>query len=132
MSTSTDLQDVRALPARIVAAWAKNDAEEFAHVFTEDGTLVLPGGVFETGREAICAFMKAGFAGPYRGTNVYGLPVSARFLTPESAVLITEGGVLAPGETEVADERKIRAIWVLVKRDGEWQLAAYQNTPIAG
>jgi uncharacterized protein (TIGR02246 family) len=44
-------------------------------------------------------------------------------------VLITEGGVLAPGET-VAAERLIRATWVVAKQDNGWQLAAYHNSPV--
>jgi uncharacterized protein (TIGR02246 family) len=133
-NSSTVLADdavaVRSVPQRITAAWADNDADAFAAVFTEDATLILPGDIYLTSREQIRSFMTAGFAGPYRGTRVYGEPLSARFLGTGAAVVVTKGGVLAPGETEVAAERTIRATWVLTKQDGEWLLAAYQNTPV--
>jgi uncharacterized protein (TIGR02246 family) len=127
-SVAVDGAAVAALPMRIIAAWAKHDADAFAEVFTEDGSLILPG-AYRKGREAIRALMADGFAGPYRGTQVTGQAVDLRFVAQGVAVLITEGGVLAPGETVVADERRIRASWVAVNRDGQWQLAAYQNSP---
>lgn len=127
---SPDEAAVRAVPQRIMAAWAQNDADAFAEVFAEDGTMILPGDVFVKGREGIRSFMAAGYSGPYRGTRVYGEPISATFLGDSAGVLITQGGVLAPGETEVAPERAVRAMWVLSKQDGEWLIAAYQNTPI--
>jgi uncharacterized protein (TIGR02246 family) len=127
---SPDETAVRAVPQRIMAAWAQNDPDAFAEVFAEDGTMILPGDVFVSGREGIRSFMAAGYAGPYKGTRVYGEPVAAKFLGDSAGVLITQGGVLAPGETEVAPERAVRAMWVLSKQDGEWLIAAYQNTPV--
>jgi uncharacterized protein (TIGR02246 family) len=134
-STSSVLADdavaIQAVPGRIVAAWAANDGAAFAEVFAEDATLILPGDIYLDSREQIGAFMTAAFAGPYKGTRVYGDPLSARFLADGAAVVVTRGGVLAPGDEEVAPERAIRATWVLTRQDGEWLIAAYQNTPIA-
>ncbi|MGN9846982.1 SgcJ/EcaC family oxidoreductase [Nonomuraea sp. H19] len=132
-ATSTTIDDttaVREVPRRIIAAWAKNDGDAFADVFTEDATMILPGGIYVTGREDIRAFMGAAYSGPYKGTRVFGEPVSAKFLGPEAAVLVTKGGVLTGQETEVAPERAVRATWVLAKQDGQWLITAYQNTPI--
>jgi uncharacterized protein (TIGR02246 family) len=118
------------VPQRVVAAWASNDSDAFAEVFTEDGSLILPGDIFLTDREEIRSFMKTAFSGPYKGTRVFGEPLAIKQLGPGAALLITRGGVLEPGETEVAAERAIRATWVLVKQGDDWLVTAYQNTPI--
>jgi uncharacterized protein (TIGR02246 family) len=126
--TAADQAAIAALTQKVIAAWAYGDADGFAGVFTEDGTMILPG-IFKKGREEIRAFLKESFEGNYKGTQVTGRPLEIRFFTADSGVLITQGGVLGPGETEVADSQSIRASWTVVKRDGSWQLASYQNTP---
>jgi uncharacterized protein (TIGR02246 family) len=126
--TAADQAAIAALTQKVIAAWAYGDADGFANVFTEDGTMILPG-IFKKGREEIRAFLVESFAGNYKGTQVTGRPIEIRFFTADSGVLITQGGVLAAGETEVADSQSIRASWTVVKRDGSWHLASYQNTP---
>ncbi|MEV0155445.1 SgcJ/EcaC family oxidoreductase [Micromonospora sp. NPDC050686] len=117
------------VPLRLVAAWAQNDAAGIAEVFTEDGIMILPGDVYKKGRGEVLSFMAAAFAGPFKGTGVTGRPVDVRFVGDDVALLRTHGGILAPGETEIAPELAVRSTWVTVRRDGQWQLAAYQNSP---
>lgn len=124
-----DKAEVAGLPRRIVEAWARYDADAFAAVFTDEGTMILPG-VFQKGRESIRAFTSAAFAGPYKGTRVVGTPIDVRFLSPEVAVLITRGGICVEGETEPAPERAVHASWLAVKQPDGWRLAAYQNSPL--
>ncbi|NKE62708.1 SgcJ/EcaC family oxidoreductase [Lentzea sp. PSKA42] len=129
-NVGSDQEAVAAVPGRIVAAWAEQDGDAFARTFTPDGTMILPG-VFQKGQDQIREFMSDAFAGRFKGTRVTGEPIDLRFLTPDSALVITRGGVLAPGETEVSADRAIRATWVVVRHDGDWRLAAYQNSPVA-
>jgi uncharacterized protein (TIGR02246 family) len=130
--TSAKEKEALGVPLRLVAAWAENDADGVAEVFTDDGILILPGDVYKRGRDEIRSFMAAAYAGPFKGSGVTGQPVDVRFASDDVALLRTHGGILAPGETEIAPELAVRSTWVVVKKDGQWRLAAYQNSPRGG
>jgi uncharacterized protein (TIGR02246 family) len=128
MTTDADQAAIAALTQKVVAAWAYHDADTFAGVFTDDGTMILAG-VYCDGPDEVRDYMAKAFEGPYKGTQVTGKPISMRFLGPDTAILLSQGGVLGAGETEVSDDNAIRASWLVSRRDGEWRVAAYQNTP---
>ncbi len=128
MISDADSAAIAALTQKVVSAWAYHDADTFASVFTDDGTMILTG-VYCEGREQVRAYMAEAFEGKYKGTQVTGKPISMRSLGPDTAILLSLGGVLEPGETEVSDSGAIRASWLVVRQDGEWRVAAYQNTP---
>jgi len=125
---AADETAITATPKRLVSAWTARDAEAFAGLFTEDGTMILPG-VYRKGRADIGAFMAYAFATFYRDTTLTGRPIDLKPIGSDAVALITEGGVIACGESALSAAATIRASWVLVKRDGEWQIALYQNCP---
>ncbi|MFC4146102.1 SgcJ/EcaC family oxidoreductase [Micromonospora mangrovi] len=137
MTTSSSVQSpisgqdqaaVAAVPARMIETWAAHDADGFADLFVEDGTMILPG-LYRKGRDEIRAFMAAAFAGHYQGTRVTGTPLEIKPLSGDAVALITEGGVIRAGADELADSDAIRASWILVRRGDGWKLAVYQNGP---
>lgn len=128
----TSLADRAALtvPVRIMAAWAANDADLFAETFTENGSLLMQDSQL-TSRERIRAYMADGFKGPLQGAHVTGWPLSVTHLTDTVSMVVTQGGIILAGETEVAPEREIRATWIIVARDGRWRLLSHQSSPIS-
>lgn len=127
-AADADQAAIAAVPARMVELWARHDAEAFADLFVEDGTMILPG-VHRRGREQIRAFMAESFAGVYQGTRVTGSPIEIKPLNRDAVVLVTMGGVIAAGASELSDDAAIRASWVLVRSGDGWRLAVYQNSP---
>lgn len=125
--SAADEAAARAVVDRVNAAWDKNDAGEFADVYTQDATLILSGDRFFRGRDHIREALAQSFAGPHKGTRLQAEVVSFRFIGPQTAAMVTEGGVLVPGENEPDWDRALRATWIVSKATGEWLVAAYQN-----
>ncbi|SDX62704.1 conserved hypothetical protein [Amycolatopsis xylanica] len=128
---SVDETALRELVETVGKAWAANDGDAFADAYTEDATLTLSGDRFFAGREVIRAVLTQQFATAHKGTTLLQNITKVRPLGRDAAFVITEGGVLAPGETVPAPERAFRAIWVMVKEENTWLIAAYQNTRTA-
>jgi len=120
-----------AAPERARGAWDANDADAFADLFVENGSILFDDDQL-TDRDAIRAYLHDAFAGKLAGTRVVTEPIEVKVLTQDVAVVITEGGVLYGDETEVPADRAVRATWVSVRQEGEWRLFSQQTSPIAG
>jgi uncharacterized protein (TIGR02246 family) len=126
--SGTDRQAVLDALKRVYEAWGANDAEAFVAGYLDDASVVQPG-VYTKDREEIRTTMAAGFAGPLQGSRAFDNPRDIRFLTDETAIVVSEGGIVFPGQDVVPSEALVRATWVLAKRDGNWFVAAYHNSP---
>jgi uncharacterized protein (TIGR02246 family) len=124
----TEQHAVREVIDGVYTAWADNDADAFAALYLADATVVQPG-VYKNSREVVRTSMAAAFAGPLKGSTVIDQLLNVRILGDDVAVVISEGGVMMSGETEVPAQRRVRATWVLAKRGGKWLIAAYHNSP---
>jgi hypothetical protein len=64
------------------------------------------------------------------GTRLIGKVTDVRFPAPDVAVLHPHGGTILRGASTPAPERDSIQTLVAVRRDGEWQLLAFQNTRV--
>jgi uncharacterized protein (TIGR02246 family) len=112
----------------VYKAWAANDADGFVARYTEDAAAILPGSYRAT-REAVRASMAAGFAGPLKDSSTVNKTLDVRLYGTDTAVVISESGVMLAGESEVPAPRWVLATWVLTKRQGQWLIASYHNSP---
>ena len=53
-----------------------------------------------------------------------------RFLSPDVALMHALGGTVMRGKSRPAPERDSIQTLVAIKRNGEWRLAAFQNTRV--
>jgi uncharacterized protein (TIGR02246 family) len=127
--TDVDRRAVLAVIKAVYVAWEANDADAFVAVYLDDATVVQPG-VHKKNREEIRTTMAAGFGGPLKGSWVIDTPGNVRFVNDETAIVVSEGGIVFAGETTCPSERMVRATWVVAKRDGQWFVAAYHNSAL--
>lgn len=124
---SKDEAAIRSVLASIYQAWG-NDADAFVADYTEDATAILPGS-YRRSREEVRQSMADGFDSFLKGSTTKDKIQSIRFLGRDAAMVVSETGILFPGETEVPADRVANATWVLEKRGEKWMLAAYHNSP---
>lgn len=128
-SVVADDAAIQQVPMRTTEAWANSDPLAFAAIFDEN-TKVVIGGVYLRSRDEVLSYISAAFAGPVKGTQVVSDPVYVTNVDVNTALMITQGGVLVPGETKVSPERAIYATWILTKESGNWLISAYHSSPI--
>ena len=119
---------IHAVLAESYDAWAAGDADAMVAGYTPDATAIMVGSMRDGGT-TIRDSMAAGFAGPLKGSSTYNKRLGLRFVGRDAAIVITESAIVFDGQTEVPDASKVNATWVLEKRDGQWLIAAYHNSP---
>ena len=127
-ASDADRQAVLGVLKGVYEAWEANDAEAFVAGYLDDASVVQRG-VYEKDRQEIQTTMASGFAGPLKGSRVVDHPQDVRFLNEETAIVVSEDGIVFAGQDAVPSEGMVRATWVLAKREGRWYVAAYHNSP---
>lgn len=127
---SPDQQEIFGLIRSFVESWAKGDADTLVQAYSEDATVVLPGGVYLKGRDAIRTAMAGRFQDKWKGTRVVGVPQEVRPVGEGVVLMYTQGGAYEPGSSEVAVQDAITALWVFAKGEDGWAVVAYENTPL--
>ena len=128
-SASSDLDaqarsEIEGTLAAVQHAWDAGDAGSFARLFTDDATYVVYFGASYVGRAAIERAHVPLFERFGRGSRMRLEIRALRFLTPDIAVVLTEGGV---GKGARLPSDKVQT-FTLVRTAVGWKCAAFQNT----
>lgn len=123
---------VRNLYTELMDGWNRGSGEAFAAVFTEDGDLVAFDGTHFEGRKEIAPFHQDLFDKWLKGTRLVGRVEDVRFLSLDVALMHAVGSTIMRGKSAPSPERDSVQTLVAVreKGDGEWRLAAFQNTRV--
>jgi uncharacterized protein (TIGR02246 family) len=125
---SADEAAVRALYQQLMDGWNQGSGDAFAAVFTEDGDLVAFDGTHFKGRQEIAPFHQQLFDKWLKGSRLVGQVKDVRFLSPDIALMHAVGGTVMRGKSEPSPERDSIQTLLATRQDGEWRLAAFQNT----
>jgi uncharacterized protein (TIGR02246 family) len=126
---SGDEAAVHSLYQQLMDGWNQGSGAAFAAVFAEDGDLVAFDGTHFKGRQEIAPFHQQLFDKWLKGSRLVGEVKDVRFLSPDAALMHAVGGTVMRGKSEPSPERdSIQTLVATRQEDGEWRLAAFQNT----
>jgi uncharacterized protein (TIGR02246 family) len=126
---SADEAAIRALEARQPEAWNKRDAKAYANLFTENGDCVNIVGWWWKGRAEIERKLTDAYVYVFKESTLTIKDMDIRFLTSDVAVAHvhwTLTGARTPSGLPVP-QQGIQT-HVLQKQNGQWLIAAFQNT----
>jgi len=128
---STDETAIRAVFDQLVASWNCGDGAVYGSLFAEDADYIDVTGTHTRGRAAIARSHQFLFDGPLKGSKLDGgADLDVQFLAPDVAIVIGGGTSQLVGQTEAPADRKSINTTVLIRRDGEWRIRAFQNNRI--
>jgi len=113
-----DDQAIRALLVKMYEAWAMGNGSAYAACFTEDSDYVTFNGIRLRGRRENAELHDALFRGVLKGTRIAAAVESLASLSDDVALVHTLG----------TGREKSRQTYVVVRREGGWQIRSFQNT----
>ncbi|MBP1969769.1 uncharacterized protein (TIGR02246 family) [Virgibacillus natechei] len=126
---NTSFQDeIKSLYQKLIDAWNKRDAKGMAEQFAEQGIQIGFDGSKVIGREEILSHLKPIFENhptPPFVTKVKDI----RALGTDAAMLQAIAGMIPPGKTDIDPSVNAHQTLVAVKKDNDWQIELFQNTP---
>ncbi len=125
--TQPEPDTIEACLKRIRLAWNAGDAHAYASEFAEDATYVIYLGEPLLGRKEIETNHAEVLAKWRRGTRMAIKVIGVRELGADAASVLTVGGL---GKGDVIRYDKLQT-FTMVRRDGRWICAAFQNTKMS-
>jgi uncharacterized protein (TIGR02246 family) len=121
-------KEVYSLYQELINAWNNRSASGMAEQFTDEGELIGFDGSQVIGREDILSHLKPIFENhptPLFVNKVKGI----RLLGSNIALLRAIVGMVPHGKTDLNPELNAHQTLIAVKRDDEWRIELFQNTP---
>ena len=126
-TTTADAEAIATIPLEMIAAWNRGDGAGFAAAFTDTADFVAFEGSHLRGRAAIEGFHTEMFATVLRGTRLEGAVQSVRLVTSEVAVMRAVAYTVLAGDERPSPSRDSMQLFVTVRTDDGWKVAAVQN-----
>lgn len=122
---TTETAAIKQVVATLEHAQQNELPDEFVSLFRPDAIWTTGHGKRLIGRDQISAFTHQVLPGAMNGTTVTYEVVHVLFIRPDvAAVKVRQLSVTADGQDEGSP------LYVMAKEDGQWRLAACQNTVV--
>ena len=126
---SASLHDeVHKIYQKLIDAWNNRDAEKMAEQFAEQGVQIGFDGSKVIGKEEILSHLKPIFENHPTAPFVTKVK-DIRPLGTDAAILHAIAGMIPPGKTDIEPAVNAHQTLVAVKKDNDWQIELFQNTP---
>ncbi|MGW6691297.1 SgcJ/EcaC family oxidoreductase [Streptomyces sp. NPDC054961] len=123
--------EVRVLLDELSGHWDRADARGYARLFTPDAAYVQFNGVVLDGRVQIEDMHDLMFRTMLYGTRLLCDTIeSVRRVDENTAVVVSTGAALFPWQREITAKRLSRQTMVLVREEGRWLIASFQNSRV--
>jgi uncharacterized protein (TIGR02246 family) len=123
-----EMEDIKKAVAAVESAFNRHDAEALVRRYTQEVVWVNVMGMRLKGKDEILRFSRKAFASALQDSYARYVVEDISFLKPDVAVVnirqypaTKEGQVIEGGQGSVA-------IYVMTKHDGDWLVAAGQNS----
>ena len=123
-------RDTRALYARLIEAWDKRNARDYALQFTSDGVLVGFDGSQVNGQLEVGGHVTEVFT--HHQTPRYVTIVrDVRPVANDVTLLRANAGLIPPGKDDIDPALNAIQSMVAVRKSDTWKIALFHNTPAA-
>jgi uncharacterized protein (TIGR02246 family) len=119
---------VETLYRNLLDRWNHGDASGYGSLFRDDGSIVGFDGTSVESARSIVDHLAAIFVEHETPTYVSKVR-EIRPLGADAALLRAVAGLVPPGESHIKPELNATQTLVAVRRNGEWRIAHFQNTP---
>ncbi len=122
--------EVREVYRKLLEAWDKRNARDYAMLFAPDAILVGFDGTQVFGQADIGAHISEVFS-HHQTARYVSIIRGVRAVTGEVVALSAVAGMVAPNKTDINPEVNAVQTMVAARRGSAWQVALFQNTPAA-
>lgn len=120
----------RELYTRLIEAWDKRNARDFALLFASDGGIVGFDGSQVNGQLEVGAHLTEIFS-HHQTASYVSIVREVRSLANDVALLRANTGLVPPGKDDIDPALNAVQSMVAVQKGGAWKVALFQNTPAA-
>ena len=129
-ATMPDAEQIRSLHTALLDAWNRRDARGMAELFAENGSMVGFDGSQANAPAEILSHLDPIFR-DHPTARFVAKVREVRTIGEGSALLRADAGMIPPGQSKIKPDRNAIQTLVASKRDGQWRIEMFHNTPAA-